>query len=74
MIMAIKLREHVVSIECIHCHRTFSFEIDAPDYLAWEKGKLIQDAMPYLSDGERELIISQTCEECFDRMFKEEEE
>ncbi len=39
------------------------------DYKAWENGKVIQDAMPYLTPGEREVLISGTCGSCFDKMF-----
>jgi len=34
--------------------------------------KYIQDAMPYLSDSEREILISKTCGECFDKIFPQE--
>jgi hypothetical protein len=32
-------------------------------------GTFIQDALPDLSDDQRELLISGTCRECFDLMF-----
>jgi hypothetical protein len=43
------------------------------DLKRWEGGELIQDAMPYLSAGERELLISGICETCFDKIFGSEE-
>jgi hypothetical protein len=43
--------------------------INPQDVIDWQAGKYIQDAMPYLSKGERELLISGTCDECFDKMF-----
>ena len=30
--------------------------------------------MPYLNAGEREILISKTCDECFDKMFPYQEE
>ena len=42
------------------------------DLKRWEDGELIQDAMPYLSAGERELLISGVCGKCFDKMFEED--
>ena len=33
-------------------------EITEEQYLSWENGTLIQDAMPHLSDDDREFIIS----------------
>ena len=37
-------------------------------------GPFIQDALPMLTDGERETIISGSHEKCFDEAFAEEEE
>lgn len=34
---------------------------------------LIQDAFPNLQDYERELILTATCNSCFEDMFSEEE-
>lgn len=33
-------------------------DITEEQYLSWENGELIQDAMPHLSDDDREFIIS----------------
>ena len=33
-------------------------EITEEQYLSWQNGELIQDAMPNLSDDDREFIIS----------------
>ena len=43
------------------------------DLDSWQNGALIQDAMPYLSADEREILISGICGECFDNMFAGEE-
>ena len=37
-------------------------------------GKLIQDAFPYLTDGQRELMISNTCDTCWNKFFPNVEE
>ena len=34
----------------------------------------VQDIFPYLTAGERELLISHMCEECWDRMFSFDED
>jgi len=40
------------------------------DFIRWEEeGELIQNALPYLSADERELLISGICGGCFDKMF-----
>jgi hypothetical protein len=44
--------------------------VNPKDLSDWKsEKKYIQDAMPYLSAGEREILISKTCDECFDKMF-----
>jgi len=44
--------------------------VNPKDLSDWKsEKKYIQDAMPYLSDSEREILISKTCGECFDKMF-----
>jgi hypothetical protein len=37
-------------------------------------GPLIQDALPDLTPGEREFLLTGCCESCFDRLFAEVEE
>jgi len=54
---------------CRSCQKETSLMINPQDVIDWQAGKYIQDAMPYLSKGERELLISGTCDECFDKMF-----
>lgn len=40
--------------------------------LAWQRGELIQNAMPNLSPDEREFIISGCMPSSFDKLFGEE--
>jgi hypothetical protein len=35
---------------------------------------LIQKAMPYLTADEREMFISGTCSDCWDKLFPESDE
>jgi hypothetical protein len=58
-------------LECFYCNREKSVEADAHDVEAWRTGELIQVAMPYLTAGERELFISGTCDNCWEKMFGE---
>ena len=44
------------------------------DLDAWRKGAYAQDAFPYLSAEDREVIISGICGSCWDKMFPDEEE
>tara|TARA_R110002020_G_scaffold100122_1_gene237058 strand:- start:218 stop:382 length:165 start_codon:yes stop_codon:yes gene_type:complete len=49
-------------------------EVDSADYKNWQEGTLIQDALPYLTTDQRELLISATCGTCWDDIFWEEDE
>ena len=66
MIVAGKTEMHST---CDHCKTRYAIMADPADVVAWQDGKLIQDAMPYLSKEDRELLISGTCGDCFSAMF-----
>lgn len=61
--------------ECPLCHNINKVTVEFRDYLdyAFEYVKA-QDAFPYLSADERELIISGTCSECWNKLFSDDEE
>lgn len=63
-----------VMATCRFCGTTHTLTVDINDYFDWQNGKHIQDAMPYLTPAERELLISQTCQTCWDKMFADDEE
>ena len=44
------------------------------DMAAYEDGALIQDAFPYLTTGQRELMLTGISDEIWDDMFGDEEE
>jgi hypothetical protein len=50
------------------CKKKYTFYISKADYWDWTHGELVQYAFPYLTDGERELLISQTCDVCWDTL------
>ena len=55
---------------CRKCNDQVEMKVNIDDVTAWENGKLIQDAMPYLTPDEREILISGTCGPCFDNMYR----
>lgn len=58
-------------VKCDKCAKKLVLNIKPEDYKAWKADKKpIQDAMPYLSSDERELLISNVCGECFDDIFE----
>ena len=46
--------------------------LEEADLERYDTGVLVQEAFPYLSSGERELIVTGICTPCWDRSFGEE--
>jgi len=60
----------VLAVKCVVCSGEHVIFIKMTDYIEWKnKAGFIQDLMSYLSNAERELLISRTCGDCFDRLF-----
>lgn len=55
---------------CRQCGKQFFIAVLREDYDKYERDALVQDAFPYLSADNREMIISQTCPECWVNIFK----
>lgn len=64
-----------MTVECHLCHHDYVVGCTDEQYLDWkENHRLIQLAMPEVPKEERELLISGTCNECFKRLFPDEDE
>ena len=72
--MKINHKEVCVFTTCPFCGRENEVEVNHMDYLDCQNGELAQDAFPYLSANEREMLISGCCPRCWDKMFWSEEE
>ena len=56
--------------DCKYCDAQYEIERDDRDYALWKADELgIKEAFPYLSASEREMILSGTCDECWDKFF-----
>jgi hypothetical protein len=60
--------------KCETCNKEMTINVDPNDYKAWQNGALIQSVMPYLTAEEREMLIFHACQECWDKMFPDEED
>ncbi len=56
---------------CIECKKPVNVNVMIKDYDKWRAGTMIQDAFPYLTDTQRETIITGICPTCYDRIFEE---
>jgi hypothetical protein len=62
-----------LAIQCKYCNQVYTVEgINPEDYQVWHNGMgLIQYVMSYLSPADRELMISRTCDVCWNKIFNE---
>ena len=58
-------------VNCIQCGEAQHIEARTADLDSWIGGELIQNAMPYLTADEREILISGVCGTCFSKMWGE---
>ncbi len=63
----------IIKRNCLECKKLIEFVIPDYQYRAWQNGKHIQDAMPDTNPGEREMLISGICNDCFDDMFQDDD-
>ena len=63
-----------VKVECWKCSDAHSIRVKPSDYKEWQEGELIQDVLYYLTEDERELLISGTCGDCWDTLFGVDEQ
>lgn len=63
-----------MNIRCKSCGNVYSLMINPEDVILWQAGEgYVQELFFYLSAGERELIISQTCNGCWKELYGENE-
>lgn len=59
-----------VKLTCKHCGYEEVVSVNKSDLNSWISGTMIQKAMPYLTASQRELFISETCDKCWNNLFK----
>ena len=65
----------VYDVQCRYCGIVYQIIASRDDMESWMAGEgYIQDVMGYLSKGERELLISGTCDNCWKNMYGEDDE
>lgn len=68
--MVAAVRGLPVDIQCVKCYTWHNILVNREDMYDWTSGSLpIQTALHYLSPNEREILLSQICGDCFDKMF-----
>jgi hypothetical protein len=59
---------------CFHCGETSFIQLNVSDLNSYQSGLYAQDAFPYLTAEQREIIISGTHPECWNELFGKDEE
>lgn len=72
--MKINYKEVCVVTSCPFCGKAHEVEVNESDYWDWDDGTSAQDAFPYLSASERELLVSGICPTCWNKTFGDSEE
>lgn len=68
-------KEVTILTVCPFCGHANEIAVNEEDYFDWAfDGALVQDAFPYLSADEREMIISGICPTCWEKAFGGEPE
>ena len=63
-----------INITCLFCNQVKTLSVEKEDLEKYKSGNgYVQDIFPYLDAGQRELLISRVCNECFDETFSGEE-
>lgn len=55
---------------CKFCEEKTLLQVNLNHIAQWKKGALPRDVFNYLSSEDRELLVSQTCGDCWNDMFK----
>ena len=70
--MAIEIKLY---IPCKLCGIVYSVLLNEQDYDDWQDNKgYIQDLLGYLTAGERELLISGTCDTCWQKLYPNDDD
>jgi hypothetical protein len=59
---------------CIHCNEENVIIININDLTFWQSGEFIQDAFPYLTRDQRELVKTGIHPECWEKIFESSDE
>ncbi len=63
-----------VIVPCRMCGKRYTLNVNIEHLRKWQKGTLIQDALTELDKDQRELLISNTCGDCWNKLFASDEE
>lgn len=69
-----RTNDATVIVKCQACKHLHEVVFSTMQEQHWKDGEYIQRVAPRLTAGERELLISGYCDDCFESMFAHDEE
>jgi hypothetical protein len=63
-----------VAKQCPDCKKDYEVYVLVSDHKIWEGGAFVQNAFPYLTADEREILITGICGPCYDKICEPFEE
>ena len=74
--MVSAVRGEIIDVDCRMCNATYNILVNTEDFIEWQSGdgRYIQDIFHYLSSAERELLLTATCDSCWNRLYNIEME
>lgn len=72
--MKINYKEVTIVTACPFCGHANEVAVNEADYWDWDDGAAAQNAFPYLSADEREMLVSGICPKCWAKTFGDDEE
>lgn len=64
-----QISSYQASVKCRKCDTVVKFRIPEEGIKKYQQGALIQDAFPHLSPSQREMLMTQTCDRCWYKLF-----
>lgn len=62
----------MLDLECPNCDHITHVTVNVAGLSMWQRGELIQNALPELNADEREALMTGICSDCWDAMFSED--
>ena len=59
-----------VTRKCLVCRKVKVIEVSAKGYSNWKHGMPIQQALPEVNADDRELLMTEICGACYDKLFE----
>ena len=62
-------KDYSITVTCALCGKDETVKVNHEDYEAWKQDTYAQDAFPYLTPEERDVLITHMCISCQEKIF-----